>query len=268
MHVLAPDGVFRELPDSLEVPFEPQPPPEHTEVTQLIRRIARRVKALIARSSDLGVDDPLLEQCATQAGKPVRNPKPPPSRARRPSPLQARCEDFSLHCATSVPAGRTDQLERMCRYLGRPPIPEARLSLLSDGRVSFRLKRPRRGAIEFVFEPVAFLARMTALVPLPGQNQVLYFGALSAGSPIRSAVLPAAADPTAERPVAPARPRRMSHSDLLRRVFSVDLLACPCGGRLQHVSVITDPDVVEAILAAIVLSNQAPARAPPQHSGR
>ena len=127
----------------------------------------------------------------------------------------------------------------------------------------FRLKRPRRGVREIVFEPAAFMARLAALVAPPMQNQLLYFGALGSGSPIRSEILPVPPESTPQRPTAPARPQRMSHRDLLIRVFEKDLYQCPCGGRLELLAVIVDPDVVQAILAAIVLSTQLPTRASP-----
>ncbi len=262
LHVLCPDGVFRQLPDSLDVPFQPQPPPTPAEVQTLVRRIARRVTTLVVRRANIASDDPLLERCATQPRKAVRIPVPTPSRAKRRSSLQAQHAGFSLHAATSIPPFRTDRLERLLRYLVRPPIPDSRLDLTEDGRVAFALKRPRRGVTEYLFDPLSFLARVAALVARPGQNQVLYFGALAPGSPIRSAVLPVPPDPTENRPVAPSRPGRMSHCDLLRRVFSVDLLECPCGGRLELVAVVTDPDVVQAVAAAITLSQQRP-RGPP-----
>ena len=262
LHVLSPDGLFRQLPDSLGVPFQSQPAPTPAEVEALVRRIAQRVTALVARRSNHAADDSLLERCAAQPAKVVRVPVPTPCRAKRRSPLQAQHAGFSVHTATSVAPLRTDRLERLLRYLGRPPIPESRLHLPEDGRVAFELKRPRRGVTEYLFEPVAFLARAAALVARPGQNQVLYFGALAPGSPIRSTVLPVPPEPTESRPVAPPRHGRMSHCDLLKRVFSVDLLECTCGGRLELVAVVTDPDLVAAVAAAIILSQQCP-RGPP-----
>jgi hypothetical protein len=47
------------------------------------------------------------------------------------------------------------QLERLCRYFTRPPIPQSRLRELADGRIALDLKRPRRGVRSFVFESVA-----------------------------------------------------------------------------------------------------------------
>ena len=43
--------------------------------------------------------------------------------------------------------------------------------------------------------------------------------------------------------------RRASWARLLRRVLEVDPLLCPCGGRLRIVSFITQPDVIDRILA-------------------
>jgi len=56
----------------------------------------------------------------------------------------------------------------------------------------------------------------------------------------------------------------MSHADLLMRVFHVDLLACACGARLRVVAVIQKPSAIEAIAAAILLSQ--PERGPPHRS--
>ncbi|MFT5433102.1 MAG: hypothetical protein ACI9OJ_003807, partial [Myxococcota bacterium] len=35
----------------------------------------------------------------------------------------------------------------------------------------------------------------------------------------------------------------MAWAELLQRVFLVDILECPCGGRLRIIAVITRPDV-------------------------
>ena len=81
-------------------------------------------------------------------------------------------------------------------------------------------------------------------------------GSFASAAPLRRFVLPSAPEATPARPVAPERPRRMLRDDLLRRVFLVDLLAYPCGGRLRLISVITQPDVVEVVAAAIILSRR------------
>jgi len=263
LHVLAPDGLFRQLPDALEVPFESQPPPSPQEVRALVRTIATRVHGLLRRRAPAAPDDPLLERCAAQQPVALRQPTPPPARPRNKNPLQAQHAEFTLHASTSSPPHCPEQLERLCKYMARPPIPNGRLRIRDDDRVEFTLRRPRRGVRKLLFDPIALLGRMAALIPRPKTNLVLYFGCLSAASPVYRAVVPAPPDPTRNRPVAPARPRVMRHADLIARVFLVDILSCPCGGRLDFVRAVSEPNVVQAILAGIILSNQATPRAPP-----
>ena len=52
---------------------------------------------------------------------------------------------------------------------------------------------------------------------------------------------------------------------LLQRVWSIDALACPCGGRLRFIAVITEPEPVTEILLAMGLCSKPPARAGPRH---
>jgi hypothetical protein len=56
----------------------------------------------------------------------------------------------------------------------------------------------------------------------------------------------------------------MKRHELIQRVFLQDVLACPCGGRLRTIAVINNPDIAEAIGAAIILTHQQPARGPPR----
>jgi hypothetical protein len=105
--------------------------------------------------------------------------------------------------------------------------------------VAVKLKRPRRGVQRFIFQPVALLARLCALIPPPYFNLVRYFGPLSSASPLRRYAVPSPPESTAARPTAPARPRRMKRADLLARVFGFNALACPCGGHLRPIAVVT-----------------------------
>ena len=51
---------------------------------------------------------------------------------------------------------------------------------------------------------------------------------------------------------------RIDWASLLRRVYLVDILACPCGGRRSVVADINDPTVVAAILTHLGLPTEAP----------
>jgi hypothetical protein len=76
-----------------------------------------------------------------------------------------------------------------------------------------------------------------------------------------------AVDPHAEQdatdylpgPDDPARARRLTWSDLLRRVWQEDVLVCPrCGGAMRLVAVIQDPPVIEKILRHLGLWRRGP----------
>ena len=51
---------------------------------------------------------------------------------------------------------------------------------------------------------------------------------------------------------------RIEWAQLLRRIYLVDVLACPCGGRRAIVADISDSEVVVAILAHLGLPTEAP----------
>jgi hypothetical protein len=75
---------------------------------------------------------------------------------------------FSLHAGVAARADERDKLERLCRYISRPAVSQARLSLTAGGNVRYQLKAPYRdGTTHVVFEPLDFLARLAALVPKP-----------------------------------------------------------------------------------------------------
>ena len=71
-----------------------------------------------------------------------------------------------LHADVFIAAHDRAALERICRYMARPPIPQDRLSWRSGGKLVRSLKRTWKGGIEaVVFEPLALIARLAALVP-------------------------------------------------------------------------------------------------------
>ena len=58
----------------------------------------------------------------------------PPLEDRPNSPLLARTAGFSLHPATVCEAWQRSRLERLCRYITRPPVAMKRLSVDRRGR--------------------------------------------------------------------------------------------------------------------------------------
>jgi hypothetical protein len=195
-----------------------------------------------------------------------------------PGPACVADEGFSLHagvCVTGGPFTR-EPLERLCRYVARPALASERLTELPDGRIAYELRRPwSDGTRQLVFEPLAFLAKLAALVPPPRAHLVTYHGVLAPCSALRAAIVPGGRERTAgTRRGRTARGETSAHrcgrhpwAELMQRVFALDVLRCPCGGRRKILAAITEARVIRAILAALGLPTEAPAvpaaRGPP-----
>ena len=137
-------------------------------------------------------------------------------------------------------------LERLCRYVLRPPFAQERLHLRADGRVALELKRAwHDGTRELVFEPLEFLERLAAMTPRPETNLLICHGVLApracwrervvaygrvAPAPTASGALVAGPEGTGVK----GTPRAWTWAALMHRAFAIDVLACPdCGGRLR-----------------------------------
>jgi catechol 2,3-dioxygenase-like lactoylglutathione lyase family enzyme len=190
----------------------------------------------------------------------------------------ARWDGFDLDASHVVPAGARDRLERLCRYVLRPPVVSERLHRCDDGQVLWRLPRSwRDGTTHVRFDPCDFLGRLAALVPRPRVNLLFYHGVLGARSAWRRAIVPGgtadvgdgAGATTPERPPeAATTPRRRQWADLMRRSFGFDVLACDrCGGRLRLIALIRQAEVIGRILTHLgvpaELPTPRPARSPP-----
>jgi len=345
-HSLVLDGFYAAGADGMPR-FHPLPPPEDAEVSRVAADVARRLAGLLERhglaagADPTGADpladrQPLLAElsAASVLGR-VATGRRAGQRLLRlgdridaddlPALEETRCASangVSVHANVAVPARDRRRLERLCRYVARPPVATERLSRLDDGRLLYRLKhRWRDGTTHVVFEPAELVEKLAALVPPPRVHLVRYHGVLAPCASTRDRVVPAeptrkhreggprpeegvasaAGEPkvadAGERPPGalgspsqpaadssvtatertlpseesasdrrPAtRPRRLVWAELLRRVFAVDVLACPrCGGRMRVLAAIHPPVATRAILACLAL----PARAPPLGAAR
>jgi hypothetical protein len=81
-------------------------------------------------------------------------------------PRQAHLEGFDLHANVWVHGNDRAGLERLCRYLLRPPLAHDRLRLRADGRVVVDLKTAwHDGTTQLVFEPIELLEKLAAITP-------------------------------------------------------------------------------------------------------
>ena len=64
-----------------------------------------------------------------------------------------------------------------------------------------------------------------------------------------------------------ACPHRLSWGQLIARVFDIDVSLCPaCGGRMQIIAALTEPDAIRRYLEAAGLPGRPPPIAPPRAS--
>jgi len=177
-------------------------------------------------------------------------------------PLTVSRDGFSLNAAVACRADDRRKLERVCRYLFRPPVALERLSLDGDGLVVYELKRAYSdGTTHVLFEPLDFIARLAALVPRPRGHLLRYHGLFAPNARHRHQVVPEQVQPSLPEPISPPSSRPSSSlgwMQRLHRAFGLDLSRCPrCGAALRVLAHITDPRVIAAIVEHL------DARAPP-----
>jgi hypothetical protein len=108
------------------------------------------------------------------------------------SPRVPQHGGLSLHAAVAVPARDRRRLERLCRYVARPPLANGRLEERPDGRLALRLKtRWRDGTSHILMERSELIDRLVPLIPPPRAHQVRYHGILAPCASRRDRVVPA-----------------------------------------------------------------------------
>lgn len=164
--------------------------------------------------------------------------------------LVAKMAGFSLHAGTVCEVYQRSKLERLCRYITRPPVATMRLSVDGQGRVVYRYKRPfRDGSTHVVLEPLDFMARLAALVPRPRLNLTRFHGVFAPNFKHRARIVPrrSRGRVDSDKPLAP-----MSWAQRLKRVFSIDIETCPeCGGKLRVIACIEEPALIAKILGHV-----------------
>ena len=212
-------------------------------------------------------------------------------------PRSARVGGFDVHAAERIDGYDRDALEKLCRYLCRPPLSQERVLRHHDGRVRVELKRAWRDGTEAVLlDPMDFLSRLCALIPPPRFHLLRYYDVLPPNSTVRPDVTarpkptPAAGEQLrivfsrADSELAPATSAGPSQSRrervpwggrhpwawLLRRVFAVDVETCArCGGGMKVLDIVTArADIDAALFEPGYTITPPPSRAPPAPPGQ
>ena len=284
-HAVVPEGVFVASSDGLSARFVRQDPPSDDDVALVVSRVEQRLTRVLDRwrarrqrdsASDSDAAD-ILPACAevppTEFVRILSQKEPQDRRPTLKKPLCAKSPGgLELHAEVTIASHDRKGLERLCRYLSRPPIPQDRLERRGDGKYVLSLKRTWKGGIKaVVFEPLDLIARLAALLPAPYLALRRFHGVFTGPAAldprrVRTLIVPTPPIDSAV-PVAPKRPGRMNWADLLMRVWAIDVLKCPfCGGRMRVIAAIQNPDVITAILAAVPSDKWfIPATGPPSH---
>ena len=106
-------------------------------------------------------------------------------------PMTVSAFGMNLHAATTVDGRDRKQLERLCRYLLRPPFAHDAVKTLPDGRVRILFKQPSRLGVAHVGMDIEkFMARLCALVPPPGFHMTRYYGIFASHHRLRARIIP------------------------------------------------------------------------------
>jgi hypothetical protein len=210
-----------------------------------------------------------------RAGQAVRRRLLDPQEGIRTGPLCFASRGFSLHAATRVPAADRARLERLCRYVNRPPLAAGHLQILDAETVAFDLKAVwSDGTYRIVLSPEELIEKLAALVPPRRLNLVRYHGVLAPNAADRARIVPSPKAEASEVPSAAAaeltpaqRRQRLAWADLLRRVLRIDVTECPaCGGRMNIIAALTEPRSIQRYLeASACRPGRRPSPRPHQH---
>jgi hypothetical protein len=173
-------------------------------ITRYLQRTGHLPREEVGEDLPPEPEEPLLAELAAASiqGRVALGAKrgAPVSRLRGASAVRPRfvpgqlCRDpggFTLPAMVVVGGHDRERLERLCRYVARPPIATERLSLAANGQVVYRLRRRWRDGTEaVVFDPLTFLERLAALVPRPRTHQITYHGVLAPAAAWRDLVVP------------------------------------------------------------------------------
>ncbi len=205
-HVVIPDGVFIEEAPGV-ARWMPLPGPSAQDIEHIATRVAIRVHRYFQHRTDFGADAGEGQSDAQSLADAVTNPGLAAKRTGLDPPKRdevAMASGFSLHVGRAIAPDDRAGLEKQIRYGARPAFAQSRLSTTPSGKVSYKLKRPWfNGQTHVTLEPVAFLRRLTALIPPPRTHLTRFHGAFAPAAKLRPALtdlVPAPPDDAAATP--------------------------------------------------------------------
>jgi len=304
-HILYLDGVYvrERAGDELSLVFHALPTPTRAETADIARRIADRIERIFkkhgrsfdepadAEPTELQLTHPALGACydaaaqgiavsGERAGKPMLRLMTGDAEQATASDLPeepvAEVRGINLYGRQRIDGRDRRQLERLCRYITRPPIAQDRLSTRPDGSLLLEFKKAwKDGSGGLVLEPEDLLVRLCASVPPPRFHMLRYFGVLSSHSAFRAEVVPQGPEDTTLHRPPPAQGDQLELLDeqddrapkatrhrwawLLAHIFAADLDHCPkCNGPMRWAKVAKTETAAVRLMAELGLAPQPP----------
>ena len=285
-HSLITDGVFI-VEDSGETVFRALPAPDEMDIQEVAQETCLRTIALLKKRGmweDEEVvfceesDDGLSQLAARSIHGRIALGARAGKRVARIFGVSATGDDFdarsravygfNLHAKRRVSAHDRKDLERLCRYVLRPPISNDRLRRRADGQIELKLKRAfKNGTTHMMLSSLELVEKLASLIPPPRFHRFRYHGVFAPNSGLRQAVVPQTAKPTKDAAnddcCAAAKRKRYTWARLLARIFSIDVFACPrCKADMQQIAAIIENDAIRRILDCVGLPADSPETAP------
>ena len=268
-HILCSDGVWTF--DREKENFFSLTPPSQMELDNLLKTIAQRTVKLLEKRGGLIVEDEGSEHkflniensqaigsihsssstyriaLGKYRGQKALTLRTTPT-LPNPKPFLAEYSGFSLHAGVFCPTHNREKLEHLCRYISRPSLSEARLSLNNKGQVVYKLKTPYcNGTTHIVLDPLNFLSRLASLIPCPRIHLIRFHGVFAPNCKYRSLIVPQSAllEKTSHKEQK-KKSYSMGWAKMLKRVFDIDIQTClKCGGQIKIISAILNQQVIE-----------------------
>jgi len=191
---------------------------------------------------------------------------------------------FNVDCRTRIVPGDESGTRRLAGYLARAPFSLERLELTPEG-ACYRPERPNLflASDEVRSDYLEMIALVTQHIPQTGAKQAIYYGAYSQawrGRLRRKGLSRPPGDEGEPGPAVPVEPEELTAfqkacrrrwAQLIKQVWNADPLLCPnCGGRMEIIAFLQDPDAIRRILEHLGrwFSDPPPqSRAPPSGPG-
>ena len=293
-HIVHLDGVFDRGGDDTLRFFQSTPTTE--DIEDIVVEVALACERWLARQGYAGEDEDNAEdepdaqgvlQLASlngrvalgeRAGKRVRKVVVLGGKEFALGPRCASVDGYNVHANVALAAHDRAGLERLCRYILRPPLATGRLERLPDGRVRIGMKRIwSDGTSAIELSPLELTEKLAAIVPPFRAHQVLYAGVLAGNASWRSDVVPKVPSSDQAKQEARAALRlvkrdekrgrhklpddaRLGWAELLKRVFGVDGWQCPdCGKAMRLRTVVGAAPAALTIARSLLRSTGPPA---------